>query len=205
MNRTLLFSSIVIAIAAVSIGSVTFLTTQESDVTPMIIQPISASVVDVSLEQLEEVSDYAIVGKVLNITPVIYVDPDRAKDKAQNKNPELIILDKEILSDVKIKVEEDLFGKYNEKFITIRVQGGEIPGQKTIHSESTEFVKGERVIVFVGNGQSYSISDDNYTVMGLDQGTIRLGEEKVVSKFATDKTSEKEIKDKIKSLKKNKD
>ena len=202
MNKKLMFFSMIVAIAAVSVG--TIISTQESQVEPQLVQTISAAMLDATLEQIGDHADYAIVGKVLNITPVIYVDPDRAKEKAQNKNPDIIILDKEILSDVKIKVEEDLFGKYNEKFITIRVPGGEIPGQKTIHSESTEFVKGERVIVFVGNGQSYSISEDNYTVLGLDQGTIRLGEE-VVSKFATDKTSEKEIKDKIKSLKKNKD
>lgn len=196
----------IVAIAAVSIGTISA-TTQESQVEPQIIQRVSSSMVDATLEQIGDYADYAIVGTVLNITPVIYVDPDRAAQKAIVEKQQfaegemsLIVLEKEILTDVKIKVEEDLFGKYNEKFITVRVPGGEIPTQKTIHEQSTPFVKGERVIVFVGNGQSYSISEDNYTVMGLDQGTVRL-DDKVVSKFATNGMSENDIKNKIRSLK----
>ena len=122
---------------------------------------------------------------------------------------------------VKIKVEEDLFGKYDKKYITIRVPGGETRTQKTIHELSPQFVKGERVIVFVGKGDSYSISENNYTVVGLHQGTMRLiddldngsdssrssvssSEKQVISKFATDNMSEDSMKNIIKSLK-NKD
>lgn len=202
MNKKLMFFSLIVAIAAVSVGTFSY-TTQETQVELQEVQIISTSVMDVPLEILGDYADYAIVGEVLNIKPVIYVDPDRASDKAMNKNADINVMDKEILSDVKIKVEEDLFGKYNEKFITVRVPGGEILSQKTIHEQSPTFVKGERVIVFVGNGQSYDISADNYTVLGLEQGTVRLGDQ-VDSKFANDKTTEKEIKTKIKSLK-NKD
>ena len=195
-----MFFSVIVAVAAVSIGALTY-TTEEVQVQEQWIQHTSSAMNDVPMEILSEYADYAIVGKVLTITPVIYVDADRAADKAKNKNADIIVMDKEILSDVKIKVEEDLFGKYSEKFITVRVPGGEIPSQKTIHEQSPQFVKGERVIVFVGNGQSYDISADNYTVLGLEQGTVRLGDQ-VDSKFANDKTTEKEIKNKIKSSKK---
>lgn len=199
MNKKLMFFSMIVAIAVVSIGAISA-TTQETQIEPQMIQTISSSVMDASLEQIAEHTEYAIVGEVTKIEPIIYTDPDRAKEKVDNEISGLIIIDREILSDVTIKVEEDLFGKYNEKFITVRVPGGEIPTQKTIHDQSTPFVKGERVIVFVGNGQSYSISEDNYTVIGLDQGTVRL-DDKVVSKFATNGMSENDIKNKIRSLK----
>ncbi len=199
MNQKLVFFNIIVAVAAVSIGALTY-TTEEVQVQKQLIQHSSSAMLDVPLNILSEHAEYVIVGRVLNITPVIYVDSDRASDKAKNTNSDIIVMDKEILSDVKIKVEEDLFGKYDGKFITVRVPGGEIPSQKTIHEQSPTFVKGERVIVFVGNGQSYDISADNYTVLGLEQGTVRLGDQ-VDSKFANDNTTEKEIKNKIKSSK----
>ena len=199
MNQKLVFFNIIVAVAAVSIGALTY-TTEEVQVQKQLIQHSSSAMLDVPLNILSEHAEYVIVGRVLNITPVIYVDSDRASDKAKNTNSDIIVMDKEILSDVKIKVEEDLFGKYDGKFITVRVPGGEIPSQKTIHKQSPTFVKGERVIVFVGNGQSYDISADNYTVLGLEQGTVRLGDQ-VDSKFANDNTTEKEIKNKIKSSK----
>lgn len=193
-----MFLSLIVAIAAVSVGTLSY-TTQESEIETQRIQTVSTAVMDVSLEQIREKSDYAIVGEIIDIVPVVYVDPDRAKEKADNINPDIIITEQEILSDVKIKVEEDLFGQYDEKTITVRIPGGEIPTLKTVYEHSPTFEQGERVILFVGNGHSYSISEDNYTVLGLDQGTIKLGEQ-VVSKFANEQTTETEIKNKIKSL-----
>lgn len=198
MNKKILFYSMIIAIASVSIGSV-LNATSEAEVEPTVIQTIGVSMEDIPLDMLGEHADYALVGQVIDISPVVYTDSDRATEKKENAHPEVIILDKEILSDVRIKVEEDLFGKYTEKFITVRIPGGEISGQKTIHEASPEFVTGERVIIFVGNGQSYSISADNYTILGLEQGTIRLGET-VVSKFTDESTTEQVIKNQIKSL-----
>lgn len=198
MNKKILFYSMIIAISSVSIGSV-LNATSEAEVEPTVIQTIGVSMEDIPLDMLGEHADYALVGQVIDISPVVYTDSDRATEKKENAHPEVIILDKEILSDVRIKVEEDLFGKYTEKFITVRIPGGEISGQKTIHEASPEFVTGERVIIFVGNGQSYSISADNYTILGLEQGTIRLGET-VVSKFTDESTTEQVIKNQIKSL-----
>lgn len=206
MNKKLVFLSLIVAIAAVSVGTLS-MTTQESKVQPQMVQKISSTMLDISLEQLSERADYAIVGKVVKVTPVIYEDPDRKQKKADIENLQftaggntLVVMEQEILSDVKIKVREDLFGKYTDNFITVRVPGGEIPTLKTIHERSPTFDKNERVVVFVGKGQSYNISDAHYTVLGLDQGTIKLGD-KVKSKFATTDSSEDSIKKKIKSIK----
>ncbi len=209
MNKKLVFLSLIVAIAAVSVGTLS-MTAQESEVQPQMVQKISSTALDVSLEQLIERAEYAIVGKVVKVTPVIYVDPDRAQKKAEIENLQFavggitpVVMEQEILSDVKIKVREDLFGKYTENFITVRVPGGEIPTLKTIHERSPTFDKDERIVVFVGKGQSYDIPGHHYTVVGLDQGTIKLGE-KIKSQFATTDSSEDSIKNKIKSLK-NKD
>lgn len=199
MTKKILFYSMIVAVAFFGIGAVLY-TESDAKVEPTVIQTVSVSMIDIPLEMLAEHADYAIVGEVISIDPVVYTDPDRAAKKKAVDNSEVIILDKEILSDVRIKVEEDLFGKYDEHFITVRIPGGEIPGQKTVHEASPEFALGERVIIFVANGQSYSVSPDNYTVLGLEQGTIRLGEA-VVSKFANSNTTEETIKDEIKSLK----
>lgn len=204
MNKKLTFFSVIVAIAAVSVGTLTY-STLETEAIPQMIQTKSSAMIDAPLEMIAGSSKYVIVGEVLNIKPVVYIDTDRAVQKTEveslvfKDNMRLVVMEKEILSDVTIKVEEDLFGKYNEKLITVRVPGGEIPTQKTIHDQSPTFVIGERVILFVGNGQSYDISADNYTVLGLEQGTIKLGE-KVESKFANDNTTESKIKNQIKSL-----
>lgn len=194
----------IIGISTLSIGAVAY--SHESQVEPMTVQTISASMGDVSLEMLGEHAKYAIVGQVVSIKPIKYVDPQRGTEKMFNKifnkNPDIIIIDEEILSDVTIKVKEDLFGIYDENLITLRIPGGQTETHKTIHNLSPQFVIGERVIVFVGIGDSYSISENKYTILGLIQGTVRLTEDnKVISKFATNNMSEKEMKFKIKYIK----
>jgi hypothetical protein len=199
MTSKVLYFSLIVAVAAISAGTLA-LTAAETEAKPMLVNTIQNSMEDVALDVLTNTADYAIVGQVISVEPVVYIDPERAVDKAANKDPNVTIFDKEILSDVTIRVEQDLFDKYEEKIITVRVPGGEIEGYKTIHESSPEFVDGERVIVFVGNGQSYSISEDNYTIIGYYQGTIRLGDT-VDSKFATQDTTENDMKNQIKSLK----
>jgi len=199
LNQKLLFCGLIVAIAAISISAVIH-STQADDIETQIVQTIFVSSIDLPIEYLEANSKFAIVGVVTKIEPVIYINPDRAKEKADNKIPGLIIIDKEILSDVTIKVKEDLFGNYKEKFITVRVPGGETREQITKHEGYDTFHVGERVILFVGNDESYNISEDNYVIIGAKQGTIRLGDT-VDSKYATPSMSEKDMKNKIKSLK----
>ena len=188
----------IVAVAAVSIGVVTY-SVQVDEIEAQIVQTVGVSSVDLPMEYLGANSKYIIVGEVTNIKPVIYTDPDRAKEKADNKIPNLIIIDKEILSDVTLKVEEDLFGKYSKEFITVRIQGGETLEQITIHEGYDTFSKGDRVILFVGNEEAYNVSIDNYSIIGAKQGTILLGDT-IVSKYASDGMTETDIKNKIKSL-----
>lgn len=202
MIKTLFFS-IIVVFAAVSVGIFAFNSGEsevEAVVQEQIIQTIGATMEDIPLESYMDVADYAIVGTVIKTTPVIYVDQDRADQKTKDSKNRIITIEKEILTDVTINVEEDLFKKYDKQTITVRVPGGEIPSQKTIHSASPEFKVGERVIVFVGNGNSYDIPSNSFTVLGLEQGTIKL-DDKVKSKYADDQTTEIEIKNKIKFLK----
>ena len=154
----------IMAISAISIGSLTH-TLQENQ-QETLIQKISVKMNDISLEKLAENADYAIVGKVVKTTPVVYIDPDLAAEKKATAitHPDIIVIDREILTDVKIKVKKDLFGNYKKKFITVRIPGGEIPGQKTIFDYSPGFKKGEKIIVFVAKGQTDSIPENHYTV-----------------------------------------
>jgi len=201
MNKKILFFSMIMAISAISIGSLT--NTLQENQPEMLIQKITVKMQDLSLEKLAEEADYAIVGKVVKIKPVVYMYPEAVKEKKEraitHPDSEIIIIDREILTDVKIKVKKDLFGNYKEKFITVRIPGGEIPSQKTIFDYSPGFKKGEKIIVFVAKGQSDSISDNHYTVLGLEQGTVRLGD-LVKTKFAMQSISEKDIKHQIKAL-----
>lgn len=199
MKSKVLYFSLIVAVAAISAGTLALPVT-ETEAKPIQVNTIQNSMEDVPLDILTNTADYAIVGQVISVVPVVYVDPERAADKVSNKDPNVTIFDKEILSDVTIRVEQDLFDKYDQKVITVRVPGGEIEGYKTIHEASPEFVNDERVIVFVGNGQSYSISEENYTVIGYYQGTIRLGDT-IDSKFATQGMTENDMKNQIKSLK----
>lgn len=198
MNQKLLFYGLIVAIAAVSISAVTQ-STQADDIETQIVQTISVSAIDLPIDHLEANSKFAIVGEVTKIEAVIYTDPDRAREKADNKIPGLIIIDKEILSDVTIRVEVDLFEKYTEEFITVRIPGGETPEQITKHEGYDTFNIGERVILFVGNEKAYNISIDDYSIIGAKQGTIRLGDT-IESKYATDSMTEIDIKNQIKSL-----
>jgi len=210
---------VLVAIVALSTGWMfTLLSEEESQ--PLLQQQqqdavvplISTTMVDLSLKVLADNADYAIVGTVLDIGPVLYVDPNRVTNIQENMNPEIIILDTEILSDVVIKVEEDLFDRYDKNIIKVRIPGGIMDnGLQTVHENSPLFEIGERVIVFIANGQSYSIGPQHYTILGLEQGTIGLREGQIDSKFATSishrglttsNVSEEDIKNQIKSLKK---
>jgi len=199
MNKKILISSLIVAVAALGISYVAF-STQTDEVQAQLVQTVSVSGVNLPIEHIADNSLYAIVGEVTNIVPVIFTDPGRAQEKIDNEIPNLIILDNEILSDVTFKVEEDLFGKYSEEFITVRIPGGETSEQITKHDGFPKLNPGERVILFVGHDKAYNIPIEKYAIMGGLQGTILLGDT-VVSKYATDGMTEMDIKNKIKSLK----
>lgn len=164
---------------------------------------VGTSMMDLPLEYIGDKAKYAIVGNVIALNPVVYTDPDLAEQKrlATSTGDDTIFYDRTILTDVTFRVEEDLFGEYTNQTITVRVPGGSIPGYTTIYDSAPTFEVDKRYTVFVGNGQSYMISSDHFVVLGLMQGTIKMDDIEE-SKFANSETTEQDIKDKIKSLKK---
>ena len=170
-----------------------------------IITRIDAAMEDLTLSQMAAFSDYAIVGRVLKVTPIVIVDDELAKSKKENTNPQLMILDSLVYSDVKIRVTEDLWDVYDKKVITVRVPGGETTTMITYHNYSPELQRGEEVVIFVGSGVTDEIGNDKYTIKGLSQGTFRIANTGVnpnASVQAFDALSNVEsIQDQIRSLK----
>ncbi len=197
---TILLSSIIIA---AGLGfSYSELNVSESEPLVNIVQ---GSMMNLPLQYLVDNADYAIVGTVSQTSPIVYTHLELAEKKrlltsTGMDDNDTIIFDREILTDVTIQVEEDLFGKYTESIIVVRVQGGEIPGYITIDELSPTYSVGDRVTIFVAPGDSYSISSVHNTVLGMYQGVIDLNDI-ASSKHTTSTTTEQEIKDKIKSLK----
>lgn len=170
MNQLIAILGVISAVGIMSFGIVAY--SQDEVEIQQVVQKQWMSMSEVPLDVLAEHSEFAIVGEVVNVVPIEYTDPDRASEKEKAAAAGVILLEKEILSDVTILVEEDLFEKYDQKTITVRIPGGETPYQKTIADKSPKFNIGDKTIVLVGHGSSYSISDQHYTVIGLEQGTF---------------------------------
>lgn len=192
----------VIAISLVGYLNIDLLTTEYFVDTSneQIINRVSVSMEDLSFSQIAEFSEFAIVGEVKKITPVLKVDKEIRKEKLRNTNPSLVILDTEVHSDIKIKVEEVLFGDYNKNMITVRVHGGETEELKTIYDQSPTFTEGERILVFIGHSTSEKIGKGIYTVKGWEQGTFRLDENNILNSIMGN-SYEEELKNKVKKLK----
>lgn len=201
IDKKILFA--LIPLVAIITG-VSYIIDAENTKNEVVIHTISGSMEAIPIEAYSDIAEFAIVGKVIKKSTFTYVDPELAEQKrlltSTGKGGDTVIYEKIILTDITIEVEEDLFGDYLEPTITVRIPGGEIPGYKTIYELSPELNIGERVTIFVGNGSSYMITDDLYTIIGLYQGTVKM-DDISNSKYADRTTTEKQIKDKIKSLK----
>lgn len=95
-----------------------------------------------------------------------------------------------VFSDVTLKVNEDLFGQYDQKEITVRIMGGETPNMTHVSSDDASFDKNEHVLVFVAGPEPDSIWGDNYYVAGLELGKYKIEDGKA-------KQSDKELYDEI--------
>lgn len=133
---------------------------QESAVeTSTVVQTIHGSSHIYPLDVLAKGTKYAIIGTVKEITPVLSQYDEKKKM---------------VFSDISIKVERDLNGEYEGKTITVRIQGGEKDGYKTITDFNAEFELDERILIFVPEKEPESIWGDNYYVAGLQQGKFSL-------------------------------
>ena len=121
---------------------------------------IGTSLPDYSLQYLAENVPYAIKG---NVTDIVKVPP---------QTDSLGVTD--ILTDVVINVHEDLFDKYTEKTITVRIQGGEAGDALVVVDGSPEFKLGEDVFVLVAERAPGSIYDNSYYVAGEQHGKYNL-------------------------------
>ena len=142
----------VTAIAGISISMPIF--EQSDNVEASETAIIKGSIPDYSLKELSQGANYAISGEVQRIVSTIVT----------RNNEEYVF------SDVKIEVEEDLFGEYDEEYITVRIQGGQVGDATTISHIDASFEEGERVLVFVAGPEPESIWGDNYYVAGMLTG-----------------------------------
>lgn len=176
-NKTIIPVAVVAAIAAISGTVLTF----NGNIFGEDVQYIHSSIQNYDLEYLAKETQYAIIGKVTEITPVI-VERDGMKT---------------VFSDVTLKVEKDLNGNYEEKEITVRIQGGEKDGLKTVSDIDASFERNERVLIFVPQKEPESIWGDNYYVAGMYQGKFNLSNGKAYGHEHTDGLEETEFISKI--------
>ncbi|MBS1268836.1 MAG: hypothetical protein MAG458_01570 [Nitrosopumilus sp.] len=161
-TKTLSISAIIaiVAIASVSLTTVDFSSQQtELETQETIVQTISGSMPAYTLEELASGTKYAIIGTVKQITPIA-VESERMQQT--------------IFSDVVVKVKEDLNGLYDQKEISVRIQGGTIDNLQTISEPSAEFEVGEKVLFFVADKEPDSMWGDNYYVAGGYLGKYKL-------------------------------
>lgn len=123
---------------------------------------VAAALPDYTLDYLAQNVPYAIKGNVTDIAKV----PPQVDD--------LGIVD--VFTDVVITVDEDLFGKYTEKTITLRVRGGDTGNGVVVVDGAPDFKMGEPVFVLVAEKEPDSIYGDNYYVAGMQHGKYSLDE-----------------------------
>lgn len=154
MNKK--FSIIPIVIVAIAIGSFAMYNEpQRMD------GHVSGIMYEHTLEELAVKAEYAIVGTVEKITPT-RVDMPKESDKDR------------VYTDILINVKEDLFDKYQNKQISVRVLGGETDTMNLTSDFSPTFKVGNDVFVFVsGISEGYAFNGHHF-VVGQTQGTYDL-------------------------------
>lgn len=144
---------------------------------------VKGSLPNYSLEELSIGATHAIIGEVKTITPI--------QVERENRNY--------IFSDVVLSVERDLFGDYNQKEITVRIQGGQLNDLSTVAYDDASFNLNERVLVFVAGPEPESIWKDSYYVAGLTHGKYNLSNEKASQSDFVSSISESDLISQIQS------
>ena len=191
-TKTLSISAIIaiVAIASVSLTTVDFSNQQtELETQEKIVQVISGSMPNYTLEQLASGTKYAIIGKVTQITPIA-VETERMEET--------------VFSDVVVKVKEDLNGLYDKKEISVRIEGGTVDNLQTISEVTAEFEVGEKVLFFVADKDPDSMWGDNYYVAGGYLGKYSLDDNGNAHRDKiNDSIGEKDLVSKIKKFRGN--
>ena len=179
------FAAIIIAFTIVSTTLVNTNTSSQIEVNEEYLTKVDGSMPNYSLDFLAKVAEYAIIGKVVKITPTIV---------ETHTMPPLVY------SDVLVEVERDLIEKYQEKTISVRIQGGEKDNIKTISDLNPRFVVGEHVFFFIPEKDSASIWGDNYYVAGLYQGKYSLVDDKANRDIYEDSIPQTELFSKVQQI-----
>ncbi len=154
MNKKL--SIIPIVIAVVAIGSFAIL-----DKPQRMDAHVSSVMYEHTLDELIVKAEYAIVGTVEKITP-IRVDMPKESDEDR------------VYTDILINVKEDLFNKYKDKQISIRILGGETDTMTMTSDSSPSFEIGKDVFVLVSEKSDGYTFNGHHFVVGQIQGTYDL-------------------------------
>ena len=145
---------------------------------------IGTSLPDYPLRYLAQNAPYAIRGNVTDIVKV----PSQADELGVE----------DVLTDIVISVHEDLFNKYAEKTITVRVQGGETGYGLVVVDGAPDFKLGEEVFVLVAEKSPGSIYGDSYYVAGEQHGKYSIGADgNAISKDPIKSTSYESLKDAV--------
>lgn len=145
---------------------------------------VAAVLPDYTLEYLAQNVPYAIKG---NVTDIVKVPP---------QVDDLGVVD--VFTDVVVRVDEDLLGKYTEKTITLRVRGGDTGNGVVVVDGAPDFKIGEPVFVLVAEKEPGSIYGNNYYVAGMQHGKYSLDEAgNALSKDPSKNTSYKNLKDAV--------
>lgn len=159
----------------------------------LVIQTIQGSMDNYTLEELASGTKYAIIGTVKQITPVLI--ENQVSDQRETV--------KTVFSDVVVMVQKDLNGNYNEKEITVRIQGGQVDHLKTVAVLMPTFEKNERVLFFVAEKEPNSIWGDNYYVAGLYLGKYNLNDGEATQDITDKKYIESDLVSKIQQVRGN--
>lgn len=177
-NKTKFSFMAIIVVAAISTGIFAYGSEIAYDKKTVITQ---GSLHAFSLEDLSQGAQFAIDGKVKDIQSV----------EVQRDGKILVF------SDVTLNVNEDLFGQYDQKEITVRIMGGETPNITHISGDDASFDKNEHVLVFVAGPEPDSIWGNNYYVAGLELGKYKVEDGKA-KQSDKEQYDEIELKNKIK-------
>lgn len=187
MQKNTKLIAITAMIAVIGAFTLIMTTVEESEISTskeFITQTVQGAMHEYPLEVLSEGTQYAIVGKVTDI------EAQREPFDAEMDT---------VFSYVTIKVKEDLFGAYDQKYITVKVRGGETETMLTETDFSPEFQINEKVLIFVPEKEPDSIYGDNYYVAGHFQGKYKLDNGNAERQDGKNHT-EKDLKIKIKDF-----
>jgi hypothetical protein len=136
--------------------------------------PSSATMIGLSTELLTKQSGLIITGEVQE-TKSQWTDNKRA-----------------IVTIATIAIDEVVKGRSAAKTIRVKYEGGEVDGIGMRVSDSVELTGGERVLLFLNQGQQRNDSAE-YEIVGKAQGKYTIGKDNIARKKGFSVAGRKEV------------